>query len=56
MTGEPEKILSDSADSEEARYQAKAAMCAQRLGDLKNGEYKLGGGVVDPCRKTRLSS
>ena len=38
----------DSADSEEARYQAKAAMCAQRLEDLKNGEYKLGGGVVDP--------
>ena len=25
-----------------------AAMCAQRLEDLKNGEYKLGGGVVDP--------
>ena len=23
-------------------------MCAQRLEDLKNGEYKLGGGVVDP--------
>ena len=38
----------DSADNEEARYQAKAAMCAQRLEDLKNGEYKLGGGVVDP--------
>ena len=38
----------DSADSEEARYQAKAAMCAQRLADLKAGEYKLGGGVVDP--------
>ena len=38
----------DSADSEEARYQMKAAMCAQRLEDLKNGEYKLGGGVVDP--------
>ena len=37
-----------SADNEEARYQAKAAMCAQRLEDLKNGEYKLGGGVVDP--------
>jgi fermentation-respiration switch protein FrsA (DUF1100 family) len=37
-----------SADSEQARYQAKAAMCAQRLEDLKNGEYKLGGGVVDP--------
>ncbi len=26
----------------------KAAMCAQRLEDLRNGEYKLGGGVVDP--------
>ena len=38
----------DSADSEEARYEAKKAMCAQRLEDLKNGEYKLGGGVVDP--------
>ena len=38
----------DSADSEEARYQMKAAMCAQRLEDLRNGEYKLGGGVVDP--------
>ena len=38
----------DSADSEEARYQLKAAMCAQRLEDLRNGEYKLGGGVVDP--------
>ena len=23
-------------------------MCAQRLDDLKNGEYALGGGVVDP--------
>ena len=38
----------DSEDSEEARYEKKAAMCAQRLEDLKNGEYKLGGGVVDP--------
>ena len=38
----------DSEDSEEARYQKKAAMCAQRLEDLKAGEYKLGGGVVDP--------
>ena len=38
----------DSEDSEEARYQKKAAVCAQRLEDLKNGEYKLGGGVVDP--------
>ena len=38
----------DSEDSEEARYNKKAAMCAQRLEDLRAGEYKLGGGVVDP--------
>ena len=38
----------DSQDSEEDRYNAKAALCAQRLEDLKNGEYALGGGVVDP--------
>ncbi len=37
----------DSEDSEEARYAKKTAMCAQRLEDLKNGEYKLGGGVVE---------
>lgn len=38
----------DSEDSEEARYEKKKAMCAQRLADLKAGEYKQGGGVVDP--------
>ena len=38
----------DSADSEEARFEAKKVQCAQRLEDLRNGEYKLGGGVVDP--------
>ncbi len=38
----------DAEDSEEARYQKKAAMCAQHLADLKAGEYALGGGVVDP--------
>ena len=38
----------DAEDSEEARYAKRAAMCAQRLADLKAGEYKLGGGVVDP--------
>lgn len=38
----------DSEDSEEARYEKKAALCAQRLDDLKNGGYKLGGGVIDP--------
>ena len=37
----------DSEDSEEARYAKKEAMCAQRLDDLRNGEYKLGGGVTE---------
>ncbi len=48
MTRVNAKGYFDSADSEEARYQMKTAMCAQRLEDLKAGEYKLGGGVVDP--------
>ena len=48
MTRVNAKGYFDSADSEEARYQAKAAMCAQRLEDLRSGEYKPGGGVVDP--------
>ncbi len=38
----------DSEDSEEQRYKKRKAMCAQRLADLKAGEYTLGGGVVDP--------
>lgn len=38
----------DSSDSEEARYENKKALNAQRLEDCKNGSYKLGGGVVDP--------
>ena len=37
----------DSEDSEGARYEKKKAMCAQRIEDLRNGEYKLGGGVVE---------
>ena len=48
MTRVNAKGYFDSADNEDARYQAKVAMCAQRLEDLKNGEYKLGGGIVDP--------
>ena len=48
MTRVNAKGYFDSEGSEEARYQKKAAMCAQRLEDLKAGEYKLGGGVVDP--------
>ena len=38
----------DFEDSEDARYAKRAAMCALRLEDWKSGEYKLGGGVVDP--------
>ena len=48
MTRVNAKGYFDSEDSEEARYEKKKAMCEQRLEDLKNGEYKLGGGVVDP--------
>jgi hypothetical protein len=38
----------DSENSEEARYNKKVALNAQRIADFKNGSYKLGGGVVDP--------
>ena len=48
MTRVNAKGYFDAEDSEEARHQKRAAMCAQRLEDLKSGEYKLGGGVVDP--------
>ena len=48
MTRVNAKGYFDSEDSEESRYQKKAALCAQRLADLQAGEYTLGGGVVDP--------
>jgi len=48
MTRVSAKGYFDAEDSEEARYAKRAAMCAQRLADLKAGEYTLGGGVVDP--------
>ena len=48
MTRVNAKGYFDSEDSEEARYAKRSALCAQRLEDLKAGEYKLGGGVVDP--------
>ena len=38
----------DEGDSEEVRYEARKMMCQQRLDDLKAGEYKRAGGVVDP--------
>ena len=48
MTRVNAKGYFDSEDNEEARYQKRAAMCAQRLKDLRSGAYTLGGGVVDP--------
>ena len=38
----------DSADSEEARHQAREAFNRQRTEDYRNGSYLPGGGVVDP--------
>ncbi len=38
----------DAENSEEARYQKKVALNAQRTEDARTGSYKLGGGVVDP--------
>ena len=48
MTRVNAKGYFDSEDSEEKRYEKKAAMNAQRIKDYKSGEYELGGGVVDP--------
>lgn len=38
----------DSEDSEEARYEKRKALNAQRTSDYKTGEYARGGGVLDP--------
>ena len=38
----------DGEDSEEARYNKRVAINNQRTEDFKAGEYKLGGGVIDP--------
>lgn len=48
MTRVNAKGYFDSADSEEARYEMKKKLNAQRIEDYKNGSYKLGGGVIDP--------
>lgn len=48
MTRVNAKGYFDSEDSEEARYENKKAMCAQRIEDFQNGEYKRAGGVIDP--------
>ena len=38
----------DAEDSEQARFEKKKAMNAQRIKDYKSGSYALAGGVVDP--------
>ncbi|MCD7854284.1 MAG: alpha/beta hydrolase [Clostridiales bacterium] len=48
MTRVNAKGYFDSEDSEEARYEKKKALNAQRTEDYKTGSYVLGGGVVDP--------
>ena len=48
MTRVNAKGYFDAEDSEEARYEKRKALNAQRITDYKNGSYALGGGVVDP--------
>ncbi len=38
----------DAEDSEQARYEKRKALNAQRTAEYKTGVYELGGGVVDP--------
>ena len=38
----------DAEDSDQARFEKKKAMNAQRIEDYKSGSYALAGGVVDP--------
>ena len=38
----------DTEDSEQARYEKRRALNAQRTQDYRRGSYTLGGGVVDP--------
>ncbi len=38
----------DAEDSEQARYEKRKALNAQRTAEYKSGVYELGGGVVDP--------
>ena len=41
----------DAEDSEQARFEKRKALNAQRAEDYKNGSYALAGGVVDPLPK-----
>ena len=48
MTRVTAKGYFDQEDSEEARYEKKAALNAQRTEDYKNDSYAPAGGVIDP--------
>ena len=48
MTRVNAKGYFDAEDSEEARFEKRKAMNAQRIEDYKNGTYALAGGVADP--------
>ena len=48
MTRVNAKGYFDAEDSEEARYEKRKALNAQRTDDYKNGTYARAGGVVDP--------
>lgn len=48
MTRVTAKGYFDSEDSEQARFDKRKALCAQRTEDYKNGTYARAGGVVDP--------
>ncbi len=48
MTRVNAKGYFDGEDSEEARYEKRRAMNAQRIEDYKKGSYALAGGVADP--------
>lgn len=48
MTCVTAKGYFDAEDSEQARFEKRKALCAQRTEDYKNGSYARAGGVVDP--------
>ena len=45
----------DAEDSEQARFEKRKALSAQRTEDYKNGSYALAGGVVDPLPEMHSS-
>ena len=48
MTRVTAKGYFDAEDSEQARFEKRKALCAQRTEDCKSGSYARAGGVVDP--------